>query len=380
MPSQKRLSELIHAIYAAAENQDRWQPFLELLAGELGCGTTILIAVGDDAAGPNISVAARTDPELIRLYNESWGAHDPWLSSGHESLTREGAVIVSQDVVADRDLVRSSFYNDFMRRFDMFQSVVATIAARPGLTAGVSCHFHGPPRPRSRRELDLLRLLAPHLGQALRFHFQLAAGRASAVPGLVLDRAGVGFILLDGRRCVSRLNRTAEAMLSRGDGLRLSRNAVVALRDSDAALQRAITEALRTALSDGASAGAAVVLQRGLGKRPFVAMVMPVSGDGELFAQSGGAAAIIVADPDAKPRFDEATVQKAFGWTGAETRVAMLLLSGLKAREIADRTSVSFETVRTQMKSLFAKSGIRSQAELVRVLTSLATTLSVAPS
>ena len=117
-------------------------------------------------------------------------------------------------------------------------------------------------------------------------------------------------------------------------------------------------------------------LPRGIGRLPYVASVLPVSGAGELFGNHRGAVAIIVADPEAKPRFDSAAVQSTFGWTAAETRVALLLLAGLRPREIADENDVSHETVRTQIKSLFAKSGIRSQTELVRVLMMTAAVLS----
>ena len=46
--------------------------------------------------------------------------------------------------------------------------------------------------------------------------------------------------------------------------------------------------------------------------------------------------------------------------------VAELLLNGLTYAEIAGARSVSAETVRSQVGSLFAKTGAKSRGELVR--------------
>jgi DNA-binding CsgD family transcriptional regulator len=57
-----------------------------------------------------------------------------------------------------------------------------------------------------------------------------------------------------------------------------------------------------------------------------------------------------------------------FGRTRAECRVALLLADGRSPREIAQTVGVSFETVRSQMKSIFAKTNVKRQGELIRLL------------
>jgi DNA-binding CsgD family transcriptional regulator len=48
-----------------------------------------------------------------------------------------------------------------------------------------------------------------------------------------------------------------------------------------------------------------------------------------------------------------------FGLTPAECRVALLLADGRIPREIAQTVGVSFETVRSQIKSVFAKTNAK---------------------
>lgn len=52
--------------------------------------------------------------------------------------------------------------------------------------------------------------------------------------------------------------------------------------------------------------------------------------------------------------------------TAAECEVLALLLRGSTPAEIAATRGVAVSTVRTQLKRLFAKSGTRRQADLVR--------------
>jgi DNA-binding CsgD family transcriptional regulator len=64
-------------------------------------------------------------------------------------------------------------------------------------------------------------------------------------------------------------------------------------------------------------------------------------------------------------------LQSAHGLTPAEARVAIVLLEGRSAQEVADRLGVSFHTVRTQIREVYAKLGVDSRARFVRLMLGL---------
>jgi DNA-binding CsgD family transcriptional regulator len=61
-------------------------------------------------------------------------------------------------------------------------------------------------------------------------------------------------------------------------------------------------------------------------------------------------------------------LQKMFSLTTAESRLVRLLLRGDNLKRAAAQLEVSTETVRSQLKSVFAKTNTRRQAELILLL------------
>jgi DNA-binding CsgD family transcriptional regulator len=57
-----------------------------------------------------------------------------------------------------------------------------------------------------------------------------------------------------------------------------------------------------------------------------------------------------------------------FGLTRVEARLAARLANGQSVEEIANEFSVSLNTARTHLKSIFNKTGVRRQSELVALL------------
>ena len=55
-----------------------------------------------------------------------------------------------------------------------------------------------------------------------------------------------------------------------------------------------------------------------------------------------------------------------------ESRVAVLLAEGMNVREVAAATGRGESTIRSHVKHMFAKHGLSRQADLVRLVLSLA--------
>ena len=99
---------------------------------------------------------------------------------------------------------------------------------------------------------------------------------------------------------------------------------------------------------------------------PLLVRPVPMSQWSE--GQSSPCAAVFVSDPDLPELADRQTLGDLFELTPAESNLAILLARGLSLAEASDAQTISQHTARAQLKSIFAKTGVSRQAELVRLV------------
>jgi DNA-binding CsgD family transcriptional regulator len=178
-----------------------------------------------------------------------------------------------------------------------------------------------------------------------------------------LDQLAAGVIISDGDGRVVEMNRAAEHVLRRDDGLTVRQGKLCALRvfDHDK-LARFIAVA---AHGKTPAAVARMLVGRRGGRVGYMLTVAPLGV--ELAVYERPLAMILVADPDARTP-SERELAEFFGLSPAESRLAMALLAGKTLRDIAAASGVQITTVRTQLGSILQKVGVTRQSELIRIL------------
>jgi DNA-binding CsgD family transcriptional regulator len=124
---------------------------------------------------------------------------------------------------------------------------------------------------------------------------------------------------------------------------------------------------LKRALAELSINGGCSLPARSASKAPVVVHLIPATGTArDLF---GGGLSLLAITPLAAPKApDAAIIRGLFDLTPAEAQVAIAVAEGLTLEEIATRRGVAVETVRTQVKSLFAKTGVGRQSQLASLL------------
>jgi DNA-binding CsgD family transcriptional regulator len=77
---------------------------------------------------------------------------------------------------------------------------------------------------------------------------------------------------------------------------------------------------------------------------------------------------IVLVDPERRARPPEAILRTVFSLTAAEARLASRLATGESIETSAEKLGIARDTARNQLKSIFAKTGVHRQAELVAAL------------
>ena len=81
---------------------------------------------------------------------------------------------------------------------------------------------------------------------------------------------------------------------------------------------------------------------------------------------------MLVIDPTSQTRIEPAVAAAALGLTGMESRVAALLAEGKSVREVAAAMGRGESTICTHLKHMSTKHRLTRQADLVRLVRSLA--------
>jgi len=172
---------------------------------------------------------------------------------------------------------------------------------------------------------------------------------------LIVDR--------DGR--VEYGNSSAAALLLRNHGGLTLEEAMLSAKSDE--LREPLTEAIRLACVELQPSGVCRP-EPGVPPDRWVRLVVaPVH-----FAGASRAAVwILNTESPASP--SEELLSALFGLSRAEARLAVCLLLGRSAEECARQAGVGVSTIRSQLRSIFSKTGARRQAQLVALLSRVPT-------
>ncbi len=366
LPSMQELSKLLGTLYEAASDPGLWSPFIEQVAR--ACQATSAGLVVHDFHQPVCTVSGgwQLDPELQQLYEAHYHNMDVWTERGRTQPA--GSIVISHALCPLPELRKTEIYNDLYRPSNIEHGAFALLERTTTRLAGVSL-FRDRRQPEfSEPDVQLVRFLIPHLRQAFQLHRRIAELRARAAGfEAALDMIATPVLLFGHGGKLVGMNRSASVLVGEGDGLVATREGLRAERTAESGLlARAIGRASSPSRGNGDRAGQTVWITRRK-SGPLQLLISPVGTNG--FQGNGSITAIaFVNDAARRQRPAEDTLRTRFGLTRAESRVALLLCDGRAPKSIAEMIGVSVETVRSQMKSIYAKTEVRRQSELVRLL------------
>ena len=162
------LVELVGQAYHAAIDETAWPAFLEQFADALRGENTALIAT-DLRSNQNRAVACvRTDPEQLRLYNDHYSSLNPWICRGSAGLLAGRAAVGVGDMFLKPDeLVRTEFYNGWLRPQKLKHSIAALIARSADRIVLCSTLRSGSQGPFAAADIAFYESLLPHLRRAV---------------------------------------------------------------------------------------------------------------------------------------------------------------------------------------------------------------------
>lgn len=364
-------SSLLHALYTGVQATPPWRDFLCRLRCSFNCdsaGLTLRPARMDRSSISVWDSRLRLDQGTLEAAarERSRYAHlDPLA----QALRHSGDIHTLDEVAVRAELRRTTYYRNFMRRYGMEYQLGMCIAEPSGWTCylGLMSGRDGPEFVAADK--TRLRALLPHLERALTLFATLNRNALQIeIYRQALDKLSIGTVILSGSGKVLEVSTTAHDIIRASPCLALiDAQLRPRHRDDRIALQALIEQA--AAWADQEQSGTFVDVLRlrdhsghGIGVVVRSSPTRPWYTTG-----TGPRVTLHLSGLDARTT-PEAIVGRLFGLTRAEAELATAVTDGLSIAKAAQRLGLTESSARTYCKRVFAKTGTRRQAELVRLV------------
>jgi DNA-binding CsgD family transcriptional regulator len=366
------LLQTVNLIYEAALDAGLWPKVVESLCEVMDAPKAKLFTPLLPAEKGGLSLCVGIPEAANQLWSTHYMQHDVWVQAGFaKGLIRQGNIVLDSDLVPAEEFEQSKIYREHLRLFDIGRlcSGIVFDGSAADLTATFVSVVRGLRRPFATAERKKMEILVPHLSRALGLMYRLRDAELKVATSLAtLDRLPSGVILIDRVSRIVYSNREASTLVASREGL-TDINGFLGVHDSVLPKWQALLKSLIEPVSAEVPHFSEAVLVPRPGKKPLILQAAPIAGHSAFPRQAVGI--VFLVDVDKKTYLDRHVAADLYGATPAELNLAEHLCGGDTVSHAAAKLSISEATARTQLASLFAKTGTHRQADLIRALMSL---------
>lgn len=371
--SPEFLSRILGAIYDAALEEAGWVSCLESIRKVLRATYASLIVRTETIDDIGLIVSAGNDQPNIDPGN-------PYIAMSPLSGIPPDQLITLSQVLSEKEWRASHYYRSYCAPQGVFHVMAADIATSNGGVYGFRITRPETQPDFSAVELDFCRLLLPHIKRALNLHLSIHQDRkVSTLYSHAMAQMMVGVVVLDQDGMVIECNPAAVAVLEARDGLAVvGKQLEASYADDNRKLQALVREALVTSHTGRVALNEAMSVSRPSGRLGWGLIVQRIASDQWTEGKQRPSVAVFVRDTEGRVDPPVRLAQQLFHLTPAETALAIQLANGLSLEEAAEMLNIKRNTARAHLRSIFSKTGVRRQTELVRIFLNSVAWLSAA--
>ena len=276
--------------------------------------------------------------------------------------------VLRQSYLSDEEHYKTDIFQTVMKPWGI-HSEGLSILKKQGLESHSCWTIRHPQQPELDTELLLrLELLSKQLARAMQLQQRLVVLEENvARSDGALDLLDFGLVLFDSDSKLSYINHTANQIFEDNDGVRYARSKIII---ADQRIEQKLREACKLMAKSNCLHSEDIShlsIRRPSGKPSLNVFVVPIKNNSPLGFDKTSTAMMIF-DPIKRSSFSGKIVQTAYGLTPAEAKLAAALMQGGSVEQFASAKLVSVNTVRTQLRNLFAKTETARQGELISLL------------
>jgi len=364
--SEDAVLELVGMAYDAALDERKWPIFLAAFANAVGGSSSLLRSVDLQTNKADFVANVGYDPAWQSAYCNYFVKMD--------FLTRTLDQFKVGEVKCDQTLIlfdqrKTELYNDYLLPQDKPHTMGVFLSKDGSRTLLFSVQRNKRAGVFGEEERRLIGILTPHVTRAMQVYRKIGTLAAEKEYALTaLDELRLGVILTNRCGVPLFLNCAAAQMLAPGHGINTHQGRLVLSGASETAkLYQLIANAAQGVSGTVMGGDMRIALPNG----EFLhCQVMPITPEISArwdISQASGCVALFLSKPSGL-QLPPKRLAALYGLTPAEARLAAKLAALSSVEQAADELCIAVSTARTQLRSVFVKTGAQSQSELLMLL------------
>lgn len=365
--SEDTTLNLVGMVYDAALDQHKWPTFLEAFALTVGGVSSMLRSVDLQTNAAGFVASVGYDP----AWQSAYCNHFVKMDFATRTLFQLplGEVRSNDQVFSISEQRKTEFYNDYYVPQDKPHAMGALLIKDGSHTLLFAAQRSKRAGAFGEEQARLMGILAPHVTRAVQVHRRISSVTVEKDWALgTLDHLRMGVILTNSTGAPLFVNCAAEQFLAPGQGVNIHQGRLALSNVAETAwLYQLITGAAQGAPGTTRGGDMRIALPSG---ESLHCMVMPIPLEFSAcwdISLASGCIAIFISRPSGL-QLSPKRLAALYGLTPAEARLAAKLSALKNMEQAADELCITVHTARSQLKSVFAKTGAQSQSELLMLL------------
>jgi len=369
---RRRSSHIVPEIYEATVNPAHWDYVVTMIAKLTRAKSACLYYKNKDMEiASTIAQYGLSDDQSANL-GDQCEKLDAMFCAGEPANSDEPSC--SQFHPGDNDILRpdSELYQGWMKSNGFYYVAGAQFVNNDSQKAGIAILRNRSSGAWDDGQIRVIDEILPHLCRAFNIHSEFTYLRLKQDALLKgLDRLVIGLILYDRQAKPVYINPTAEAIIEAHPGLYLDDGDLILTNTEDEKnLRKTIIDSAEIDPDDSWKQSVAIGVTHPDVPAPLPLLVTPmhahmITSD---LDYEGAKVAVFISDPNLQQPISVENLVSVYSLTPSEAQVAISLSNGHSIEEIANNSHHSTHTIRSQLKSVFRKTGVSRQSELIKML------------
>lgn len=354
---------IIDDLYAGTLDEASWRRAIIGVADLVSGAAVFIFCVNPSMATVLRDEVYRWDPVAAEQYRKFWFARD--IRVEPSIAISVGEPIFEARLMPVCEWQASEIYNDFLKPNDSPWFLAFFLHKAPNRIVNFSINSSRDRGAFDQRDGDRLRPLVPHLRRALEIkdRLELANIRQETV-GKCLDSLSFAVLILDEGGKVVEASTSARKLLGATEsGIKCDADGTLWLHEPAG---RDLHQWIAKGVPPEHNRDGLLHVARSIGHPLSITVTRLPEMSPSWIGGSRPCWMLLLFDPDRQLGASTELIARDMGVSIREADVAVLLANGCDLAVVAQRLHISVHTARTHLKSIFSKTGICSQADLVR--------------